>query len=73
MEGGREERRYEEMGMVTGVVGSDIETIFGLVAAVDDFGLQVVPIRWCSRAGRSGCLRLWHCGHEGEETEGGSK
>lgn len=57
---------------VTSVVGGDVETILGLVAPVDDFGLEVVSVRWCDRAGWSGCLGLWHGGHEGE-AEGGSK
>lgn len=62
------------MGMeVTGVIGGDVETILGLVAAVDDFGLQVVSIRWGDCGGRSGCLGLWYSGHEGEEAEGGSE
>ena len=53
------------------MVGSDVKPILGLVAAIDDFGLEVVSIRWCDRAGRGGCLGLWHCGHEEEEAEGG--
>ena len=55
------------------MVGGDVEAILGLVAAVNDFGLEVVSVRWCDCGGRSGCLRLWYCGHDGEEAEGGSK
>lgn len=58
-------------GEVTGVVGDDVETILGLVAAVDDFGFEVVfGWRGYRGGGSGGGLRAWHCGHEGEEAQG---